>query len=285
MQNAAGLRAAAQSRIRWELLANLIRKDLKVKYQSSALGFVWSLVHPLLYLAVFTVVFTVFLRFGMPNFAVHFMTGMLCWNFFLMATSSATGSVVGAGSLVKKVPFPRVILPLASVGFAGVQVLLQFGVFFGFLELFGGGPLVTDQQLFLFYFIERCDPVVGWCDTAEEGSGLIPPGDLIVRGRKTVLRTNTSIDANATFERFVGSGGAINLQWMRTSAVVTSSRVQSRTRIKGVLLDHSRFHSTRSSALTQGSLLGLKLDRGNSGGDVGTIHSGVITVAKSPLEP
>lgn len=136
MHSAAELRAAAQSRIRWELLANLVRKDLKVKYQSSVLGFVWSLAHPLLYLAVFTVVFTVFLRVGVPNFAVHFMTGMLCWNFFLMATSSATGSVVGAGSLVKKVPFPRIVLPLASVGFAGVQSLLQFGVFIGFLLVF-----------------------------------------------------------------------------------------------------------------------------------------------------
>jgi ABC-2 type transport system permease protein len=136
MHSAAELRAAAQSRLRWELLANHVRKDLKVKYQSSVLGFVWSLAHPLLYLAVFTVVFTVFLRFGVPNFAVHFMTGMLCWNFFIMATSSATGSVVGAGSLVKKVPFPRMVLPLASVGFAGVQSLLQFAVFVVFLLVF-----------------------------------------------------------------------------------------------------------------------------------------------------
>lgn len=136
MQSAAELRAAAQSRIRWELLANLVRKDLKVKYKGSALGFVWSLANPLLYLAVFSLVFNVFLRSGVPNFAVHFMAGMLCWNFFLMATGGATGSVVGAGNLVKKVPFPRIILPLATVGFAGVQSLLQFGVFVVFLLVF-----------------------------------------------------------------------------------------------------------------------------------------------------
>lgn len=136
MQTAADLRAAAQSRIRWELLANLVRKDLKVKYKGSALGFVWSLANPLLYLAVFSLVFNVFLRSGVPNFAVHFMAGMLCWNFFLMSTGGATGSVVGAGNLVKKVPFPRVILPLATVGFAGVQSLLQFGVFLVFLLVF-----------------------------------------------------------------------------------------------------------------------------------------------------
>jgi ABC-2 type transport system permease protein len=147
MQSAAELRAAAQSRVRWELLANLVRKDLKVKYKGSALGFVWSLANPLLYLAVFTLVFNVFLRAGVPNFAVHFMAGMLCWNFFLMATGSATGSVVGAGNLVKKVPFPRIVLPLATVGFAGVQSLLQFGVFLGFLLAFYRDFL--GQQLWL----------------------------------------------------------------------------------------------------------------------------------------
>src|SRR6266536_2042372 len=62
MVSAADARAAAQSRVRWELLANLIRKDLKVKYKNSALGFLWSMANPLLYLAVFDVVFSVFLK-------------------------------------------------------------------------------------------------------------------------------------------------------------------------------------------------------------------------------
>src|SRR6266536_2109641 len=53
MVSAADARAAAQSRVRWELLANLIRKDLKVKYKNSALGFLWSMANPLLYLPVF----------------------------------------------------------------------------------------------------------------------------------------------------------------------------------------------------------------------------------------
>jgi hypothetical protein len=155
------------------------------------------------------------------------------------------------------------------------------GVLFGFLEVIGSGP-PTNQQILLFYTMDRCEPVAGECVTVEQGSGLIPIGDLIVRGRKTTLRTNTSADANATFERFAGSGGAIHLQWTRTSAVVTSSQVHSRTRIKGVLLDHVRFASTSSSALTEGSLIGVELDPGNSGGAVGMARSGVITIRKAP---
>jgi ABC-2 type transport system permease protein len=134
--SAADARAAAQSRVRWELLAELIRKDLKVKYKNSALGFVWSMANPLLYLAVFTLVFTVFLDNGVPRFAVLFMSGFLVWSFFNSATLDATGAVVGNANLVRKVRFPRVVLPLASVGFAGVHFVLQLLVFFVFLVPF-----------------------------------------------------------------------------------------------------------------------------------------------------
>jgi len=133
LQQAADARAAAQSRVRLELLTELVRKDLKVKYKNSALGFVWSLANPLLYLAVFSLVFGVFLKNNVPWFAVLFMSGFLIWSFFNSATLDATGAVVGNANLVRKVRFPRVVLPLASVGFAGVHLALQLLVFFLFL--------------------------------------------------------------------------------------------------------------------------------------------------------
>ena len=133
LRSAADARAAAQSRVRYELLAELVRKDLKVKYKNSALGFVWSLANPLLYLAVFSLVFGFFLKNNVPWFAVLFMSGFLIWSFFNSAALDATGAVVGNANLVKKVRFPRVVLPLASVGFAGVHLVLQLLVFFLFL--------------------------------------------------------------------------------------------------------------------------------------------------------
>jgi len=133
LQQAADARAAAQSRVRLELLTELVRKDLKVKYKNSALGFIWSLANPLLYLAVFTLVFGVFLKNNVPWFAVLFMSGFLIWSFFNSATLEATGAVVGNANLVRKVRFPRVVLPLASVGFAGVHLALQLLVFLLFL--------------------------------------------------------------------------------------------------------------------------------------------------------
>ena len=136
MTAATEVRATAQSRLRWELLANLVRKDLKVKYQSSALGFIWSLATPLLLLGVYYLVFSLILRNGVPDFAVYLMAGLLPWNAFSAALSFGCGSVVGNANLVKKVRFPVSVLPLSAVGYAAVHFVLQMGVFFVFLALF-----------------------------------------------------------------------------------------------------------------------------------------------------
>jgi hypothetical protein len=93
-------RSAAQSRLRWELLVNLVRKDLKVKYQSSALGFAWSLATPLLLLSVYYVVFGFILRNGVPSFAVYLMAGLLPWNAFATSVTYGCGSVVANANLV-----------------------------------------------------------------------------------------------------------------------------------------------------------------------------------------
>jgi ABC-2 type transport system permease protein len=122
-------RRRSQTRVRWELLAQLVRKDLKVKYQNSTLGFVWSLLNPLFLLAVYGFVFGIVLKTGVPRFAVYLMSGLLVWNLFSSGVMGATTSIVGNSGLVKKVRFPLAVLPLASVGFAVVHFVLQLGVF------------------------------------------------------------------------------------------------------------------------------------------------------------
>lgn len=118
----------AQQRLRRELITELVRKDLKVKYQGSALGFMWSLANPILILLVYSFVFQFVLKSNVPLFGLFLMSGLLIWNFFTMSVSSAATSITGNAGLVKKVPFPHSALPLASVGFAGAQVALQYVV-------------------------------------------------------------------------------------------------------------------------------------------------------------
>jgi ABC-2 type transport system permease protein len=124
----ATMRASAQRRVRWELLSQLVRKDLKVKYQSSTLGFLWSLANPLLLLAVYSFVFQVVFKSGIPSFGIYLMSGLLIWTAFQGSVQGAAGSVTGNAGLVRKVPFPLPVLPLSAVGFAGVHFVLQTGV-------------------------------------------------------------------------------------------------------------------------------------------------------------
>ncbi|HMS25354.1 MAG TPA: ABC transporter permease [Acidimicrobiia bacterium] len=119
-----------------ELLVGMIRKELKVKYKNSFLGFFWTMLNPALYIIIFWMVFTKFLNNGIPEFVIFFASGLLVWNLFTNALSSATSSVVANAGIVKKVYFPREILPLASVGAAIVHYLLQVCVLVAMLVSF-----------------------------------------------------------------------------------------------------------------------------------------------------
>src|SRR5436309_12526328 len=89
-----------------ELLVGMVRKELKVKYKNSVLGFAWSLLNPLLVLVVYWVAFGVILGNTMPRFPAFLLCGVLVWNFFSGGVLSGTTSVVMNSSLVKKVSFP-----------------------------------------------------------------------------------------------------------------------------------------------------------------------------------
>jgi len=119
-----------------ELLVGMTRTALKVKYKNSALGFVWSMLNPALYLVVYYVVFQLILKNGLPYFTIYLLSGLLVWNLFSGALAGATGSVVGNAGLIKKVDFPREILPLAATGAALVHFFLQVLVLFGALAVF-----------------------------------------------------------------------------------------------------------------------------------------------------
>ena len=99
-----------------ELIENLVVRDLKVRYKNSVLGFVWSLLNPLLLMVVFTIVFTIMLpNLTIPKFPVFVMCALLPWNFFNTSVMSALNSIVHNGHLIKKVYFPREVLPISTV--------------------------------------------------------------------------------------------------------------------------------------------------------------------------
>lgn len=98
-----------------ELLRQFVGKELKVRYKNSALGFVWSLLTPALMTVVFTVIFSTVIRIPVDDFASFFLPGFLAWQFFQNSVQGSISAVVGNGPLIKKVYFPREILPLSIV--------------------------------------------------------------------------------------------------------------------------------------------------------------------------
>lgn len=108
------------------LLKNLISRDIKIKYRRSVLGVLWSVLNPLLMMAVMTIVFSTIFRFGIENFPIYYLTGSLIYSFFSEATSSAMTSVVSNAPLLKKVYIPKYIFPLQKSLFSFVNLLFSF---------------------------------------------------------------------------------------------------------------------------------------------------------------
>ncbi len=120
-----------------ELLTNLVRKELKVKYKGSFLGFAWSLARPILMLVIYYIAIGKFLKSPVPDFVVFLFSGLVAWTFFADVVTGATSAITGNAGLIKKVYFPREILPLSVVGAALVQLALMLLVLFTVVLLSG----------------------------------------------------------------------------------------------------------------------------------------------------
>jgi ABC-2 type transport system permease protein len=116
-----------------ELLVFLVRKELKVRYKNSFLGFLWSFLNPAMVLFIYYVMFRYILNNGIADFAVYLMCGLLPWNLFNTALLSSSGTLVAHAGIVKKVAFPREILALTQVGVAGCYFFFQSCILVMFL--------------------------------------------------------------------------------------------------------------------------------------------------------
>lgn len=121
-----------------ELLYNLTLRDLKVRYKNSVLGVAWSLLNPILMMLVFTLVYTVMLgQSDRRDYAAFILCGLLPWNFFSSSIMGGVGSVVNNSYLIKKVYFPRAVLPVSIMMSNLVNFVIALPVYFVLAWLLG----------------------------------------------------------------------------------------------------------------------------------------------------
>lgn len=113
-----------------EMIANLVQRELRGRYRGSILGFLWTFLNPLLQLAVYTFVFQFILQSPIPKYYLFLFVGLVPWIFFSSCLTAGATSVLAQKDLVKKIYFPRLVLPIATVTTNFINMLLTFVIIF-----------------------------------------------------------------------------------------------------------------------------------------------------------
>ena len=119
------------------LLKQLVKTDFKLRYQGSALGYLWSLLRPLLLFVTLYFVFAKFLKIGdtIPHYPQYLLLGIVLWNYFAEVTGGSVAAIVGKGDLLRKINFPKYVIILAGSFSAFINLLLNFIVIGFFMAL------------------------------------------------------------------------------------------------------------------------------------------------------
>ena len=137
------------------LLRELVATDFKLRYQGSALGYMWSLFRPLLLFGILYIVFGYFAKFGgnIPHYPLYLLLGIVLWNFFIEATNSGLQSIVNRGDLIRKINFPKYIIVVSG----SISALINLGISLAVVIVFvllAGVPIRPIAILLPFLIVE-----------------------------------------------------------------------------------------------------------------------------------
>lgn len=129
-----------------ELLKTNVSKEIRGKYKNSFLGILWSFLNPLLQIAVYAIVFPLILRNNQPNYTIFLCVALIPWTFFTTCIQQSASTMIQNGNIIKKVYFPREILPISVVTSGAVNFIISTVIIFAFVLFSGMG--ITKYVLF-----------------------------------------------------------------------------------------------------------------------------------------
>ena len=112
------------------MVYNLVKREVRGRYKGSVLGFIWNFITPLMQILVYVLIFTIVFKPGIDNYAIYLISGIVIWNWFAESSTEGAGMFVGNSDLVKKIYFPRAILPISLVLSKMVNFLIMLVIFF-----------------------------------------------------------------------------------------------------------------------------------------------------------
>lgn len=122
-----------------ELIKTSVKKDIGGKYKHSFLGVLWSFINPLLQIAVYAIIFPLIMKNNIPNYTVFMVCGLIPWNYFATVINRASFTFIENGNIIKKVYFPREILPLSLVTSETINFLISTIIIICFTLAYGMG--------------------------------------------------------------------------------------------------------------------------------------------------
>ena len=122
-----------------EMIISLVRKDLRGRYKGSVLGFLWTFINPLLQLIVYTIVFSIIMNTSYEQYYLFLFVALVPWMFFSSSVTDGAASILKEKDMVKKIYFPREVLPISTVTSGFVNMILTFIVVFGGVIISGRG--------------------------------------------------------------------------------------------------------------------------------------------------
>ena len=122
-----------------QMIFSLVKKDLRGRYKGSVLGFLWTFINPLFQLVVYTIVFSFILKSGIEKYYLYLFVALIPWIFFSASITGGSASIVAQKDLIKKIYFPRQVIPISYVTSCFVNMLLSFLVIFAVVIFSGVG--------------------------------------------------------------------------------------------------------------------------------------------------